>query len=468
MLRVLFIDRSNPVIVKSMRALADAVRDLPVKLVFASDKEPSSVEGNLEIVNIHDVAQATDIGTLELAYGFSVHRSLVPERSFFDYSSFRRCQRYSNLEMPDIERLIGPYINAFDYLIREKVDLVIDGFADNFMTGLLGRIAGYYKKPFFMAMAYYWWSDGLLFVDRMNQTSSEIDRRYAAFRALPAQIDRARVDGVFAEKRLRPDSTGYNLRMRLQQLLARRTSYEPLSLKNWVCRRISAVVSRIAIKTFVTAIEQPRDEEFVLFPLHVSPEATLLGSAPEIADQFGLIKNISMNLPFGVKLYVKEHPAQQLGMGTDYGFYRRLTALPNVRYVRGSANAQGFLADRGCVAVAVINGTVGLEAALKFRKPVFVFAPALYRAGGCFLKPATFEEFYTQLQDIRNGRFVFDDEGLYAILQAIDESVVRAPIDFTQKSWTEMAFEGIPIYRQFILNQLDQSNKAASLGRVAE
>jgi hypothetical protein len=67
MLRVLFIDRSNPVIVKSMRALADAVRDLPVRLAFASDKEPSAVEGNLEIVNIHDVAQATDIGTLDLA-----------------------------------------------------------------------------------------------------------------------------------------------------------------------------------------------------------------------------------------------------------------------------------------------------------------------------------------------------------------------------------------------------------------
>src|SRR5690349_20490424 len=122
MLRVLLLDRSNPVFVRSIRALAREVEDLPVKLVFLSDKERSETVGNLQILNIHDVNQHIDIEALERRYGFSIHRALVPERSFFDYSSFPRCQRYTDLTLEQIGRLIGPYINAFDVLIQGDVD----------------------------------------------------------------------------------------------------------------------------------------------------------------------------------------------------------------------------------------------------------------------------------------------------------------------------------------------------------
>lgn len=468
MLRVLLIDRSNPVFVQSARALAGAARDLPVQIIFVSDKEPSSIEGNLEIVNIYDVAQKKDIRALEAAYGFSVHRALIPERAFFDYSSFRRCQRYSDLEIEDIERLITPYLNAFDYLIREKADLVIEGLADNFMTSLAGRIAQHYKKPFFMNMAYYWWPDGLLFVDRLDQTSSEIDRRYSEYRANPALIDKAKVDHVFSEKRFRPAAVGYNLKMRLQQLAARRTSYEPFSLANWICRRLSAMVSRQAIRHLLRAEERPHDEEFVLFPLHVLPEATLLGSAPEIADQFTLLKNMSMHLPYGVRLYVKEHPAQQLGFGLDYGFYRRLTSLPNVRYFKASANLHEMLTHRGCLGVAVINGTVGLEAAMTYRKPVFVFGPALYGVGDCFIKPKNYEEFFSTIQNIRAGGYKFDEEALYAVLLAFDDAVTRAGIDLAgTKNWTEFAMGGVPILRQFLVDFIARGTRGTKLESAA-
>ncbi len=468
MLRVLLIDRSNPVFVRSIRALAEAVRDLPVRLVFASDKEPSSVDGNIEIVNIHDVPQTTDIRALENDCAFSVHRALIAERAFFDYSSFRRCQRYSDLEIEDIDRLITPYINAFDYLIREKTDLVLEGLADNFMTSLCVRIAGHYKKPFFMGMAYYWWPDGLIFADRINQTSSEIDRRYADYRADPTKIDRERMDLVYAEKRYRPVASGYDLKMRLQQLWARRTSYEPFSVTNWICRRASAMVSRLAIRHLLHAEEKPRDEEFVLFPLHVLPEATLLGSAPEIADQFSLLKNLSMHLPFGVRLYVKEHPAQQLGFGLDFGFYRRLTSLPNVRYFKASANLNELLTHKGCLGVAVINGTLGLEAAMTYRKPVFVFGSALYGAGDCFFKPKSFSEFFVQIQSIRSGEFKFDEEALYAILQALDDAVTRSDVDFSQsKNWTEVALGGVPILRQFLVNWMQREKGGLTTGSEA-
>lgn len=462
MLRVLLIDRANPVFVQSARALAAAVRDLPVQIVFASDKEPSAVEGNLEIVNVHNVPQRLSIQSLEEIYGFSIHRALITERSFFDYSSFRRCQTYSELTIDQIGEIVLPYLNAFDYLVREKVDVISEGLADNFLTSLAGRVASYYCKPFYMGFGSYWWSDGMFFVDRLDQTSSEIDERYRYYRDNPDKIDQARMAGLYARKHVVRVASGYPWRMRLQQFRARGRSYEPPSWKHWFCRRVSTAASRFLISKAIRSYGGPLDEDFLLFPLHVAPEATLLGSTPELADQFSLIKDISMNMPFGVRLYVKEHPAQQLGAGLDYGFYRRLTALPNVRYIRANASLSNLLEHRRCLGVAVINGTVGLEAAMMYRHAVFVFGRPIYGAAECFIKPSSFEDFFNQLQKRRLGKFEFDDIALYSMLHALDDTVVRAPVDLRDfKTWTEYAYGAIPIYRQFLLNCLARFGSGA-------
>lgn len=470
MLKVMFIDRSNPVIVEWIRNLARASTDLPIKIVFVSDKEKSEDSGNLEIVNVHDVPQTLDIGTIERRLGFSVHRALVPERSFFDYSSFRRCQTYSDMSLEEIGRRVQPYLNAFDYLIREKVDVVAEGLMDNFMTSLAGNVARAYGKPFFMGYAYYWWSDGIFFIDRLDQTSSQIDELYCRYRARPHEVDRQRMDRVFEQKRATfqfPGGGVYPLKMRLQQLAARRHSYEPISWRHWACRRFSVVASRLAIRFLLKQYRSVLDEDFVLFPLHVSPEATLLGSAPEMADQFGLIKNISMHLPFGVRLYVKQHPAQQMGHGLDYGFYRRLASLPNVRYFAADAPLRDLMLHPRCRGVAVINGTVGLEAAM-LRVPVYVFGRALYGEADCFYKPKDFFEFYAQVQHVCDGKFRFDVDALYAILQALDDAVVRADIEMTDyKSWAELALSSYPIHRSFFRRCLAQTRQAAEEGRAS-
>lgn len=469
MLRVLILDRSNPVFYQWVRGLAKTIVDLDVRIIFVSDKEESASHGNLEIVNVFDGLQDTDLETLERKAGFSLHKALVPERSFFDYSSFRKCQTYSGLTIEKIGRTIRPYLNTLDYVIREKADVVLEALTDNFMTSLATRLARFYGKPFYMAYAYYWWSDGLFFVDRVDQTSSEIDRRYRHYRQHPGDVDRVRVDKIFSQKRATLQFPGrgiYPLGLRLRQLWARRKSYEPISWSHWICRRLSGFVSRMAIRARIPQHRAPYDEDFILFPLHVSPEATLLGSEPEFADQFSLLKNISMNLPFGVRLYVKEHPAQFLGNGLDYGFYRRLTALPNVRYYRADASLKELMSHRRCLGVAVINGTVGLEAAMN-RKPVFVFGRALYGAGDCFLKPKSFDEFYARVQKIRGEGYTFDDQALYAILQALDDTVVRADVDIARsKTWTELALSCDPIYRA-LLNQCLARHSADRSGRRA-
>ena len=63
----------------------------------------------------------------------------------------------------------------------------------------------------------------------------------------------------------------------------------------------------------------------------------------------------------------------------------------------------------------MINGTVGLEAAIQYM-PVFVFGLALYSAAKCFFKPKDFDDFFKQLREVRSGNFHFDEATLCAIL----------------------------------------------------
>lgn len=430
--RVLFIDRAWPVIGEAVRRFADSVRDTDMQVLFLTDKAPSSVQGNFETININDVPQRKSLEELQAAYPFSLHKTLVPERAFFDYSSFRQSQCYSRLSGEQIAALVTPFANAFDYVIRERADVIIDWYPDCFIPAMAGQIARHYGKPFRMVFAYYWWNDGALFIDKPDLTSSDVETNYRHFYANPSLCDRAALDERFRSKKCSFVFTSgemYTFAMRLRQAWNRFKSYEPPSLRYWIVRKLSKAWSAAAIRALIKRHTVAGDKPFVLFPLHVSPEASLLGTYPELAEQFALIKNLSLNLPYGVELYVKEHPGQEFGLGLDYDFYRRLAALPNVRIFHARANLDKLLDHPQFLAAAVINGTVGLDAARK-RKPVFLYGRALYGVGDCFLKPADFEEFQRLLRTIQQGKFVFDEDALYAVLQALDASIVRADVDF--------------------------------------
>lgn len=469
--RVLFIDRAYPLMAQYVRRFADSVQRSNIYIIFLTDKEPSGVNGNFEIINIFDVPQRRSLEDLQATFSFSLHKTLVPERSFYDYSSFRRSQCYSRLSEEQIAERFAPYVNAFDFVIREKVDLILDGSADCFIPSLAGRIASHYMKPFRMFFLYYWWQDGMLFVDRMDQTSSEVDRNYQYYYDNPMLCDHQKLDEVFAEKKSTfqfADTISYPLLMRVRQVLNKQKSFDPPSLKNWLIRRVGRVWSKALILAIIRRELIPHDDFFVLFPLHVTPESSLLGSTPELADQFGLIKNISMNLPYGVKLYVKEHPHAEFGLGLDYYFYRRLTALPNVRIIRGNARLERFLEHPQCLAVAVINGTLALDAVMK-RKPVFVFGRAYYGVADCFLKPSNFEEFCSQLLSIQRGEFKFNERALYAILKALDTSIVRADVNFQAcRSIAELVMTCIPAICRSYVESLEWKMKPITVNQSDE
>ena len=143
---VLFYDHNWSQVARLVRMFADLVRESGVHVILVSDKQPSQINGNLEILNIYDVPQKKTLKELQEQYSYSLHKALVPERAFYDYSSFRRSQCYSRLSEEQISKIITPYVNAIDYAIRSRADLIIEAFPDNFLSSVAQMIATEYKK----------------------------------------------------------------------------------------------------------------------------------------------------------------------------------------------------------------------------------------------------------------------------------------------------------------------------------
>jgi hypothetical protein len=452
---ILFYDHNWSVQLRIVSKFANLVRESGVHVILLSDRMISQTNENLEIVNIFDVPQKKTLDELHKNYSFSLHKALVPERAFYDYSSFRRSQCYSKLSEEEIKNIITPYVNAVDYMMRERADIVIEAFPDNFVTSILQMLATEYGKRIFVPFAQYWWKDGALIIDRMNMTSTVIDGNYELLYKNPELVDADLISRVFAKPLTAAFTTTkrmkmYTLRDRIQLFINRQKGYQPISSLNWIVRRVSTFISSVLIKTLISREFQIRDEKYVIYPLHISPEAALLGTNPELADQFGLIKNISMNLPYGVKLYVKQHPYEHLGLGLDYGFYRRLATLPNVRIVDASVKLASLLDNKNFIALTILAGTSALDAALK-RKPVIVFGTTYYSIADCFIKPKDFQDFFIQIKNIMEGEFVFNERGLNALLGALEKSVVRAKIDLlAHDNQTDQVFEYPLIWQSYV------------------
>jgi len=111
-------------------------------------------------------------------------------------------------------------------------------------------------------------------------------------------------------------------------------------------------------------------QPYVLFPLQVEPETSLMAEAPMAANQLAAVDLLARTMPAGWRLVVKEHPA---ALGTrPNGFDRRILGYPNANLAAARSDVDA-LAD-GARCVAVINGTVGVQAAVR-GVPVITFHP---------------------------------------------------------------------------------------------
>ena len=114
-------------------------------------------------------------------------------------------------------------------------------------------------------------------------------------------------------------------------------------------------------------------ERYVLYPIHLQPEASTLVQAPFYLDQAALIADISKSLPIGYRLYVKEHVSNR--GRRPLAFYKQLRETFGVRLLGPDEDTWTLIRD--AAAVTVITGTVGWEGLL-FGKPVVTFGNVFY------------------------------------------------------------------------------------------
>ncbi|MGR3811430.1 capsular polysaccharide export protein, LipB/KpsS family [Jiulongibacter sp. NS-SX5] len=115
------------------------------------------------------------------------------------------------------------------------------------------------------------------------------------------------------------------------------------------------------------------EDSYYLYPLHFHPESSTSVISRPYAKELEIIQNIAFSLPFGTKLYVKDHPSAAGFMDID--FYRQIAQIPNVKLISHKARTKRMIKD--CLAVITLTSTVGFEA-LIMNKKVFVFGNTFY------------------------------------------------------------------------------------------
>jgi hypothetical protein len=132
---------------------------------------------------------------------------------------------------------------------------------------------------------------------------------------------------------------------------------------------------RISLANATSVFEKspPLDARYVLYPLHVQPEASTLVQAPYYLDQAVLIEDVARSLPVGYRLYVKEHGASR--GRRPLGFYERIKSILGVHLIDASEPAWPLILN--AAAIVVITGTMGWEGVL-MQKPVVTFGTVFF------------------------------------------------------------------------------------------
>jgi hypothetical protein len=113
---------------------------------------------------------------------------------------------------------------------------------------------------------------------------------------------------------------------------------------------------------------------YVFFPLHVEPELVLSQFARPCLNQIEVVRNISLSMPVGMPLLVKEHP-MMIGR-RSIGYYEKILEIPNVKLVDWDLSSDTVL-DHAQM-VVIIRGAIGLEAAIR-RIPVVSLGKSFFQ-----------------------------------------------------------------------------------------
>lgn len=164
--------------------------------------------------------------------------------------------------------------------------------------------------------------------------------------------------------------------------------------------------------------------DYAFFGLHVEPEVTLLVYSKPLMNQIEAIRNISRNLPVGMKLVVKEHPLAKGKRPLSY--YKKILDIPNVYILDPKVDSK--IAIKKSKLITVIAGTIGFEGAM-LKKPVISLGACPFN---CLPKSMlrNVKCLYDLGGEIRDllDNYTYDEKAMRCYISSIMKTSV--PVDF--------------------------------------
>lgn len=313
----------------------------------------------------------------EKQYGVSLNRMIFSERHLLRGRGFEEVLRLVEVTFRLVERTyqeIKP-----DWIFSEDIScltsyihwVVAQGMRIPFYIIGGGKLP--YRISVYTNQFQQWERTDALFagVLRRGLTKEEHDEASKSLEEFLAR--RERPTGMDVRAQL-PALSGYDLTRFLE---AARRYYQDSrnpTLRSPIRIMWRRLVRLYRISRYSGIFDRPVDNEhYVLFPLHVQPEASTLVLAPYYLNQLALIEDIAKSLPVGYRLYVKEHMSSQGRRPLFY--YRRIRDTFGVCLLGPGEDSWRLL--QNAAAVAVITGTMGWEALL-LEKPVVTFGKVFY------------------------------------------------------------------------------------------
>ena len=222
----------------------------------------------------------------------------------------------------------------------------------------------------------------------------------------------------------------------LQSALLTRREYEHY--------RRSAYKVKLAYKERYSSLceDVDLDASYVYVALHYQPERTTCPDGGLFVNQWLMVNMLSLLVPAGWLVYVKEHPTQFSFTGSgeqarSESFYEDLSSIENVRLVRLDQDSFELI-DRAR-AVATVTGMSGWEAVCR-GKPALVFGNAWYGlCEGVFR--VTSRESCTRALDAIEGGFEWDPRTVDAFVSAVKEISARGYVNPSNAPGVDIDFE---------------------------
>ncbi len=163
---------------------------------------------------------------------------------------------------------------------------------------------------------------------------------------------------------------------------------------------------------------------FVVFMLHMQPEATTLPQAGVFVEQYLAVQILAKTLEgTGINLYVKEHFVQPYRSGDFYG---NLKSIRGVHLIQSTVDSKELL--RHCLASSTCTGTIIIESIIN-GKPALVFGNGGTEYGPGIYKVGSKEDCERALEDIRKPDFAIDQSDVRRYFKAFSDNCVYAYID---------------------------------------